>query len=156
MELQDRYIRFDWAVKRLLRHKANFGVLEGFLTVLIGDEIHIVEILESEGNQQTENDKFNRVDIKALNSKNEIVIIEIQNTRELYYLERILYGVAKAITEHISLGETYYKVKNSWGDGGVYKGFFYASEPYVLYKTMNMVVNKKAIPKDIAKKLNLK
>ena len=31
MELQDRYIRFDWAVKRLLRHKANFGVLEGFL-----------------------------------------------------------------------------------------------------------------------------
>lgn len=111
MELQDKYIRFDWAVKRLLRHKANFGVLEGFLTVLIGDEIHIVEILESEGNQQTENDKFNRVDIKALNSKNEIVIIEIQNTRELYYLERILYGVAKAITEHISLGETYYKVK---------------------------------------------
>ena len=70
-----------------------------------------MEILESEGNQQTENDKFNRVDIKALNSKNEIVIIEIQNTRELYYLERILYGVAKAITEHISLGETYYKVK---------------------------------------------
>lgn len=69
MELQDRYIRFDWAVKRLLRHKANFGVLEGFLTVLIGDDIHIVEILESEGNQQTEEDKFNRVDIKALNSK---------------------------------------------------------------------------------------
>ena len=32
MELQDKYIRFDWAVKRLLRHKANFGVLEGFLT----------------------------------------------------------------------------------------------------------------------------
>ena len=55
-----------------------------------------MEILESEGNQQTENDKFNRVDIKALNSKNEIVIIEIQNTRELYYLERILYGVAKS------------------------------------------------------------
>ena len=101
MELQDKYIRFDWAVKRLLRHKANFGVLEGFLTVLIGDEIHIVEILESEGNQQTENDKFNRVDIKALNSKNEIVIIEIQNTRELYYLERILYGVAKAITARL-------------------------------------------------------
>ena len=49
--------------------KANFGVLEGFLTVLIGDDIHIVEILESEGNQQTEEDKFNRVDIKALNSK---------------------------------------------------------------------------------------
>lgn len=111
MVLQDEYIRFDWAVKRLLRNKANFGVLEGFLTVLIGDEIRIVEILESEGNQQTADDKFNRVDIKARNSKDEIVIIEIQNTRELYYLERILYGVAKAITEHISLGDSYYKVK---------------------------------------------
>lgn len=111
MELQDNYIRFDWAVKRLLCNKANFGVLEGFLTVLIGDEIRIVEILESESNQQTADDKFNRVDIKARNSKDEIVIIEIQNTRELYYLERILYGVAKAITEHISLGDSYYKVK---------------------------------------------
>ncbi len=110
-ELQDRYIRFDWAIKRLLRQKANFDVLEGFLTVFLGEKITIVEILESEGNQQFVEDKFNRVDIKARNSKDEIIIIEIQNTRELYYLERILYGVAKAITEHISLGETYYKVK---------------------------------------------
>ena len=110
-ELQDRYIRFDWAIKRLLRQKANFDVLEGFLTVFLGEKITIVEILESEGNQQSAEDKFNRVDIKARNSKDEIIIIEIQNTRELFYLERILYGVAKAITEHISLGETYYKVK---------------------------------------------
>lgn len=108
---QDQYIRFDWAVKRLLRHKANFGVLEGFLTVLIGEKIEIVEILESESNQIDMDDKFNRVDIKAKNSKGEIVIVEIQNTRELYYLERILYGVAKAITEHIHLGESYQEVK---------------------------------------------
>ncbi len=110
-EMQDKYIRFDWAIKRLLRQKANFGVLEGFLTVFLGEKITIVELLESEGNQESADDKFNRVDIKALNSKGEIIIIEIQNTRELYYLERILYGVAKAITEHIHLGESYYKVK---------------------------------------------
>ena len=110
-ELQDKYVRFDWAIKRLLRQKANFGVLEGFLTVFLGEKVTILEILESEGNQLSAEDKFNRVDIKACNSKDEIIIIEIQNTRELYYLERILYGVAKAITEHISLGETYYKVK---------------------------------------------
>ena len=110
-ELQDKYIRFDWAIKRLLRQKANFDVLEGFLTVFLGEKITIVDILESEGNQQDADDKFNRVDIKARNSKDEIIIVEIQNTRELYYLERILYGVAKAITEHISLGEKYYKVK---------------------------------------------
>ena len=86
-------------------------MLEGFLTVLLGEEVKIIELLESESNQQSVDDKFNRVDIKAKNSKGEIIIVEIQNTRELYYLERILYGVAKAITEHISLGETYYKVK---------------------------------------------
>lgn len=71
-----------------------------------------MEILESEGNQATQDDKFNRVDIKARNSKGEIIlIIEVQNTRELYYLERILYGVAKAITEHINLGDSYREVK---------------------------------------------
>lgn len=111
MEPIDKYIRFDWAVKRLLRNKANFGVLEGFLTVLLGEKIHILEILESESNQLSEEDKFNRVDIKARNSKDEIIIVEVQNTRELYYLERILYGVAKAITEHIELGRIYSDVK---------------------------------------------
>ena len=110
-ELQDRYIRFDWAVKRLLRQKANFGVLNGFLTVMLREEVKILEILESEGNQESADDKFNRVDIKALNSKGEIIIVEIQNTREVHYLERILYGVAKAITEHVSLGECYQNVK---------------------------------------------
>ena len=108
---RERYIRFDWAMKRMLRDKANFGVLEGLLTVLLGEKMTIVELLESEGNQLSEDDKFNRVDIKAKDSKGEIIIVEVQNTREIYYLERILYGVAKAITEHISLGDTYGKVK---------------------------------------------
>ena len=105
---------------RLLRQKANFDVLEGFLTVFLGEKVTILEILESESNQLSAEDKFNRVDIKARNSKDEIIIIEIQNTRELYYLERILYGVAKAITEHISLGETYYKVKKIYSISVLY------------------------------------
>ena len=104
---------------RLLRQKANFDVLEGFLTVFLGEKVTILEILESESNQLSVEDKFNRVDIKARNSKDEI-IIEIQNTRELYYLERILYGVANAITEHISLGETYYKVKKIYSISVLY------------------------------------
>lgn len=119
-ELQDKYVRFDWAIKRLLRQKANFDVLEGFLTVFLGEKVTILEILESESNQLSAEDKFNRVVIKARNSKDEIIIIEIQNTRELYYLERILYGVAKAITEHISLGETYYKVKKIYSISVLY------------------------------------
>ena len=109
--MKDNYIRFDWAIKRLLRQKANFGVLEGFLSVLLDEKVEIIELLESESNQQAIDDKFNRVDIKAKNSKGEIIIVEVQNTRELTFLERILYGVAKAITEHISLGSSYYEVK---------------------------------------------
>ena len=89
------------------------------LTVFLGEKATILEILESESNQLSVEDKFNRVDIKARNSKDEI-IIEIQNTRELYYLERILYGVANAITEHISLGETYYKVKKIYSISVLY------------------------------------
>ena len=51
MELNNKYIRFDWAVKRMLRDKANCAVLEGLITVLLGEKITISEILESEGNQ---------------------------------------------------------------------------------------------------------
>ncbi|MBV5314003.1 MAG: aminopeptidase [Prolixibacteraceae bacterium] len=52
-------------------------------------------------------------------------------------------------------GNLYYKVKNSWGDYNDYDGFFYASKPYVKYKTMSIMVHKDAIPKNIRKKLNL-
>lgn len=131
--MKDRFVRFDWAIKRLLRQKANFGVLEGFLTVFLGEKVTIVDILESESNQQDEFDKFNRVDIKARNSKGEIIIVEVQNTSEVFYLERVLYGVAKAITEHISLGDDYGEVKKVYsisvlyfdlgeGDDYLYKG----------------------------------
>ena len=109
--LKDRYIRFDWAIKRLLRQKANFDVLDGFLTVFLNQKVKVIEILESESNQQDSTDKFNRVDIKAKDEKGDIIIVEVQNTTELYYLERILYGVAKAITEHINLGNSYKEVK---------------------------------------------
>jgi len=48
-----KLIRFDWAVKKLLRNKANFVVLEGFLSELLFDDVKIQKILESEGNQET-------------------------------------------------------------------------------------------------------
>ena len=107
----EKYIHFDWAVKRMLRDKANFDVLEGLLTVLLGEKITIVEILESESNQDSYDDKFNRVDIKAKDSKGEIILVEVQISREVYFLERILYGASKTICEHISLGDDYRKVK---------------------------------------------
>ena len=111
MEVNNKYIRFDWAVKRMLRDKANFAVLEGLITVLTGEAVKIEELLESEGNQESATDKFNRVDIKAKNDKGEIIIVEVQLTRQLHFLRRMLYGVSKAITEHIEVGEMYDQVK---------------------------------------------
>ena len=96
-----RLISFDWAMKKLLRSKANFEILEGFLSELLKDNIHILEILESESNKKDPRDKFNRVDLKVKNQKNEIIIIEVQYEREFDYLQRILYGTSKVITEHL-------------------------------------------------------
>lgn len=106
-----KLIRFDWAVKKLLRNKANFVVLEGFLSELLFDNIKIQKILESEGNQETDDDKYNRVDILTQNAKNELVIIEIQNTYEIDYFHRMVYGTSKALAEHLSLGQAYSETK---------------------------------------------
>jgi predicted transposase/invertase (TIGR01784 family) len=103
-------ISFDWAVKKLLRSKANFEVLEGFLSELLFDDIKILEVLESESNRENENDKFNRVDIKVKNSKNEILIIEVQFDDERDFFQRLLYSSSKNICEHLDRGEPYSNV----------------------------------------------
>ncbi len=118
--INEQYIRFDWAAKRMLRDKANFDVLEGLMTVLIGEKVTIDEILESEGNQESEYDKYNRVDVMARNSKGEYIIVEVQLARERYYLERILYGVSKVITDNLHLGDRYEKVKKVYSINIVY------------------------------------
>jgi predicted transposase/invertase (TIGR01784 family) len=108
--MSKKLIRFDWAIKRLLRNKVNFGVLEGFLSELLFENIQIEEILESEGNQENEEDKFNRVDILTKNSKNELIIIEIQSTYEIDYFHRMAYGVSKSMSENLSLGQKYSEI----------------------------------------------
>ena len=100
MEANNKYIRFDWAVKRMLRDKANFAVLEGLITVLTGELVKIEELFEGVGSRDLADDKFNRVDIKAKNVKGEIILVEMRITRELYYRQRIVLGIPKALTEH--------------------------------------------------------
>ncbi len=104
---QRRLISFDWALKRLLRSKANFEILEGFLSELLREEVFIVELLESESNRETRNDKFNRVDLKIKNTREEIIIVELQYEREWDYLQRLLFSTAKTITEHMTEGMSY-------------------------------------------------
>ena len=87
---------------------------------------------------------------------------EIEVTQELrqdYYDEKTstddhgmhLYGIAKDQN-----GTKYYLIKNSWGETGEYKGIWYMSENYLKGKTLNILVNKNAVPKDILKKIGLK
>lgn len=116
----EKYIRFDWAMKRLLRNKANYGVLEGFLTTLLEEPIHIDSLLESESNQEDEFDKFNRVDILAKNDKGQLFLIEVQNNSEYAYFQRMLFGTSKLVTEYIEVGKPYMDVKKVYSINIVY------------------------------------
>ena len=98
---KNSYIRFDWAIKRLLRDKANFSVLEGLLTMLLCEEIRIKEIIKDEKAYCVWDDaQTDRIDIKAKDKKGDDIVIRIQNMRKLYYLERIRFGTP-AFAKHI-------------------------------------------------------
>lgn len=103
-------IRFDWAIKTILRDKANFDVLEGFLSAVLREEIKVIQILESESNQEEPSDKFNKVDLLVSDSEGRRLIIEVQNEREVDFLERLLYGASKVIIENINVGERYNQI----------------------------------------------
>lgn len=120
MEEQNKYIRFDWAMKRLLRDKANFSVLEGLLTTLLNEKITINKLLESESNQEDEYDKQNRVDLLAENEKGELFIIEVQNNTEYAYFQRMLFGTSKLITEYINRGQGYDHIRKIYSVNIVY------------------------------------
>ena len=113
--MASNYIRFDWAMKRLLRNKANFAVLEGLPISIL-----IQKLLESESNQEDEYDKYNRVDLLAENSKGELILIEVQNNNEYAYFQRMLFGTSKLVTEYINRGEGYDKVRKVYSVNIVY------------------------------------
>ncbi len=133
---REKHIRFDWAIKRLLRQKANFDILEGFLSELLRFDVKIKEILESEGNQKNLDDKYNRVDLLAMNDKDELILIEVQNEREYDFIHRMNYGQAKLITEYIHSGESYDKIKKVYSINIVYFGLGQGKD-YVYVGTTN-------------------
>ena len=102
-----KLISFDWAIKKLLRSKANFGILEGFLSELLFTDIKIVAILESESDKEHSDNKHNQVDIKVEDSDGQLILIEVQYSREQDYLFRILFSTAKCLTEHMDKGVRY-------------------------------------------------
>ncbi len=137
----DNYIRFDWAIKRLLRNKANHAVLEGFLSSLLGKKVKIHRFLESESNQEFELDKYNRVDILAETDDKELCIIEVQNSRELGYFQRMLFGVSKTLAERVGLGKPYENVRKIYSVNIVYfelgQGKDYVYHGKTVFRGMN-------------------
>jgi len=102
-----KIVRFDWAIKNILRNKANFDILEGFLSELLKQKIVIDSLLESESNQETRDDKFNRVDILVKTEHGEKILIEVQAATEWDYYHRMLFGTSKLVTEYIDKGQPY-------------------------------------------------
>ncbi len=117
-----KLIRFDWAMKKILRHKANYGILEGFLSELLLFDVTIENILESEGNKEERDDKSNRVDILVRSTKGELMLVEVQNDSEVDYFHQMLYGVSTLATEYIKQGEVYGTIRKIFSINIVYFG----------------------------------
>jgi len=131
--MKNQLVRFDWAMKKLLRNKANFEILEGFLSVLMQQDVTIKNILESESNKQSEDDKYNRVDLLTEIESGELVLIELQVGGQYDYFHRMLYGSSKLITDNMDAGFSFDKVRKiisinivyfdlGHGEDYVYKG----------------------------------
>lgn len=134
------YIRFDWMIKRLLRNKNSHVVLEGFLSVLIDRQIKITQILESEGNQDDDEQKFNRVDLLVEDEKQEKFFIEVQNDHELDFFHRMAFGASKIISDYMKIGKAYETLPKVYSINIVYfslgQGKGYAYHGTTVFKNM--------------------
>ncbi len=144
-------------MKNLLREKSNFDVLEGFLGALLKEEITVLELLESESNQEYLFQKFNRVDLLVKDKAGRKIIIEVQTEWESAYLERLLYGVSKKIVEHMKVGESFENISKiivvsiqyfNLGKGNDYIYFgttefkgIHTGDPLIIKKKIENIVN---------------
>ena len=102
-----KLISFDWAIKNILRSKANFAILEGFLSELLYTDISILEILESESNQEERGYKFNQVDLKVKDSADNLYLIEVHYSSNFAYVQRFLQAGSKEINKRLPKDEDY-------------------------------------------------
>ena len=119
-DTKEKFVRFNWAMKKLLRNKANYAVLAGLITTLLGEKVTIRKLLESESNKDRENDKQNRVDLLAESENGELYLIEVQNESEVAYFQRMLFGTSKLVTEYIERGKGYDDIRKIYSINIVY------------------------------------
>lgn len=127
-------IRFDWAIKRMLRSNANFSILEGFLSELLCADITIESILENGTNKVSIDNNMNHLVVLVNNSKDESIIIEIQSNYSYDFMRRVLSSPSKLVVDNMAEGMLYSKIKKiisvnivyfnlGHGDDYVYHGF---------------------------------
>lgn len=131
-------VRFDWAMKRLLRSKANFGILEGFLSELLKRDLKILSLLESESNKEDKDGKLNRVDILAELTTGERVLIEVQVNSETDYFYRMLFGTSKIVTEYLGEGEPYSQIKKVYSINILYFDLGHGND-YIYHGTTSFI-----------------
>ncbi len=142
-----KLISFDWAIKRILRHKANFAILEGFLSELLYDDIKICQVLESESNREHAHARSNRVDLLVENAQKELIIVEIQHETEYDFLHRMLFGVSKVVVEQIEKKNPYSKIRKIFSIGILYFDLGQGEDYAYLGKTEFIGLNKKDVLK---------
>jgi predicted transposase/invertase (TIGR01784 family) len=106
-------ISFDYALKCLLRDKANYEVPEGFLSELLRRNITVKSIGESESktNERGVIDRYNGVDVLAEDENGDVLLIELQFLIEMDFFNRVLYGTGKGLIERMERGSKYPEVK---------------------------------------------
>jgi len=133
-----RLVRFDWAMKRLLRSKANFGILEGFLSELLKRDLKILSLLESESNKEERDLKYNKVDILVELDTKEIVLIEVQVNTESDYFYRMLFGASRIVTEYLKEGEAYAHIKKVYSVNILYFDLGHGTD-YIYHGTTSFI-----------------
>jgi predicted transposase/invertase (TIGR01784 family) len=106
-----KLVSFDWALKRLLRSKVNFAVLEGFLSELLKEEIQILDVLESESYKDARKQHLARVDLLVKKDEGALIIIEVLADRQDDYLHQILYGVSNSVADNLPEGVSCDQIK---------------------------------------------
>jgi predicted transposase/invertase (TIGR01784 family) len=120
MSEERAWISFDYAMKLLLRNKIDFEILEGFLSEVLSCDVSVKNIGEGESNKGNPENKFNRVDILIEAESDEVILVELQFASEADYLQRMLFGTSKTITDYMHRGERYVGVKKVYSINIVY------------------------------------
>jgi predicted transposase/invertase (TIGR01784 family) len=147
MSKERKLISFDWVIKRVLRNKSDFKIVEGFLSELMHEDIKINSILESESNREKQDARSNRVDILVENSNKQLIIVEIQHETEYDYLQRILFGVSKLLVENMKKKMPYAKIKKIISVSIVYFDLGHGEDYAYVGQTRFIGLNKKDVLK---------